>query len=71
MWNLYIIGTGDYDQLPITMTEQSIGRGESNSTYSTLDMGSMDPKKSTFDRDDIPAVPDGNNQVAAWYDTDL
>lgn len=37
-----------------------------------MDVGEMDASELTFDHlDAMPSPPQDNNQVAAWYDTDL
>lgn len=45
-------------------------RGTNGSTYGTLDVMDVD-SVDNFDPVEIPAPPQANNQVAAWYDTDL
>lgn len=60
-----------YDQIPVdSMQGLEIGGG---STY-----GAMDTMDVAHEGDlnfnhlgELPAPPGGNNQVAAWYDTDL
>lgn len=53
-----------YDQIPIEL---------GSSTYSAID--AMDEDVTVGDADlnfdQIPTPPQTNNQVAAWYDTDL
>ncbi len=37
-----------------------------------MDVGEIGPGELTFDHlDTLPSPPQDNNQVAAWYDTDL
>lgn len=61
-----------YDQIPIDMQGLEIEShgGGNGSTYGTLD--AMDVGSAgNFDPIEIPTPPQENNQVAAWYDTDL
>lgn len=66
----FLLCTG-YDQIPIDMQELEIeSHGGGGSTYGTLD--AMDVGSAgNFDPIEIPTPPQENNQVAAWYDTDL
>ncbi|KAK0089373.1 hypothetical protein PV325_007718 [Microctonus aethiopoides] len=60
-----------YDQIPIdSMQGLEIGGG---STYGAMDaMDVAHEGDLSFDHlDELPAPPQDNNQVAAWYDTDL
>lgn len=61
-----------YDQIPIDMQGLEIeSHGNGNgSTYGTLDAMEVG-SAGNFDPIDIPTPPQENNQVAAWYDTDL
>lgn len=47
--------------------------GQPTSPYAMdMDVGEMDASELTFDHLDVmPSPPQDNNQVAAWYDTDL
>lgn len=46
--------------------------GQMNNPTSPMDFGEMDASELTFDHlDALPSPPQDNNQVAAWYDTDL
>ncbi|XP_074103224.1 armadillo isoform X1 [Cotesia typhae] len=59
-----------YDQIPIdSMQGLEIG----GSTYGAMDAMDVghDPDLSFDHIDELPAPPQDNNQVAAWYDTDL
>jgi catenin beta 1 len=50
------------------------GGGAPTSPYTMdMDVGDMDAGELTFDHLDhsMPSPPQDNNQVAAWYDTDL
>lgn len=48
------------------------GTGQINNPTSPMDFGEMDASELTFDHlDALPSPPQDNNQVAAWYDTDL
>lgn len=65
-----------YDQIPIDMQGLDIGShgGGNGSTYSAIDpmdVGSADPDLNFDPIDQLPTPPQDNNQVAAWYDTDL
>lgn len=70
-----------YDTLPIdSMQGLEIGGGSNGppggaptSPYTMdMDVGEMDASELTFDHlDAMPSPPQDNNQVAAWYDTDL
>lgn len=64
-----------YDTLPIdSMQGLEIGgeTGQINNPTSPMDFGEMDASELTFDHlDALPSPPQDNNQVAAWYDTDL
>lgn len=65
----YLLG---YDQIPLDMQGLEIEShgGGNGSTYGTLD--AMDVgSAANFDPIEIPTPPQENNQVAAWYDTDL
>lgn len=42
--------------------------GGNGSTYSAMDVG---PTEQELNFDQLPTPPQDNNQVAAWYDTDL
>lgn len=58
-----------YDQIPIDMQGLEIDShgGGNGSTYSAID--AMDV--GSAGNFEIPTPPQENNQVAAWYDTDL
>ncbi|PSN33457.1 Armadillo segment polarity protein [Blattella germanica] len=70
-----------YDQIPIdSMQGLEIGShhgagGGGGSTYGpmdAMDVGGPDSTDLNFDHlDELPQPPQDNNQVAAWYDTDL
>jgi len=70
-----------YDQIPIdSMQGLEIGShhgagGGGGSTYGpidAMDVGGPDSSDLNFDHlDELPQPPQDNNQVAAWYDTDL
>ncbi|PNF26703.1 Armadillo segment polarity protein [Cryptotermes secundus] len=70
-----------YDQIPIdSMQGLEIGShhgagGAGGSTYGpmdAMDVGGPDSSDLNFDHlDELPQPPQDNNQVAAWYDTDL
>ncbi|XP_076265998.1 armadillo isoform X3 [Rhynchophorus ferrugineus] len=63
-----------YDQIPIDMQAMDIGSGGNGSTYATLeamDVTGTEPDLNFDGLDQLPAPPQDNNQVAAWYDTDL
>uniref|UniRef100_A0A182HYX9 Uncharacterized protein n=5 Tax=Cellia TaxID=44534 RepID=A0A182HYX9_ANOAR len=47
--------------------------GQPTSPYGMdMDVGEMEASELTFDHLDVmPSPPQDNNQVAAWYDTDL
>lgn len=64
VYNFFCVPVG-YDQIPIDIQGLEIGShgGGNGSTYSALE--AMDVI------DQLPTPPDDNNQVAAWYDTDL
>ncbi|ETN63338.1 hypothetical protein AND_004958 [Anopheles darlingi] len=55
--------------VPIGMSSS----GQPTSPYGMeMDVGEMDASELTFDHLDVmPSPPQDNNQVAAWYDTDL
>ncbi|XP_035783261.1 armadillo segment polarity protein isoform X1 [Anopheles albimanus] len=59
-----VVGSG-----PIGMSSS----GQPTSPYvMDMDVGEMDASELTFDHLDVmPSPPQDNNQVAAWYDTDL
>jgi len=65
--------TGGYDGLPVEEL-QGMGIGSHpGSTYGQvqdMDMGGHQGDMGHFDTD-MPQPPQDNNQVAAWYDTDL
>ena len=77
-WYLHSLG---YDQIPIdSMQGLEIGShhgagGGGGSTYGpmdAMDVGGPDSTDLNFDHlDELPQPPQDNNQVAAWYDTDL
>uniref|UniRef100_A0A023F5L4 Armadillo segment polarity protein n=2 Tax=Triatoma infestans TaxID=30076 RepID=A0A023F5L4_TRIIF len=58
-----------YDQIPVdSMQGLDIG-SQHDSNYGPMDVG---PTELDFDTlDELPQPPQDNNQVAAWYDTDL
>jgi catenin beta 1 len=70
-----------YDQIPIdSMQGLEIGShhgagGAGGSTYGpmdAMDVGGPDSSDLNFEHlDELPQPPQDNNQVAAWYDTDL
>ncbi|KAJ8945183.1 hypothetical protein NQ314_009296, partial [Rhamnusium bicolor] len=65
-----------YDQIPIDMQGLEIGShgGGNGSTYSAIDamdVTGADPDLNFDTIDQLPTPPQDNNQVAAWYDTDL
>ncbi|EFA10737.2 armadillo segment polarity protein isoform X1 [Tribolium castaneum] len=65
-----------YDQIPIDMQGLEIGShaGGNGSTYSqieAMDVANGDPDINFDPINQLPAPPQDNNQVAAWYDTDL
>ncbi|KAL3268367.1 hypothetical protein HHI36_007483 [Cryptolaemus montrouzieri] len=59
-----------YDQIPIDMEGLEIGShgGGNGSSYSAMDVTTADQD---LNFDQLPTPPQDNNQVAAWYDTDL
>ncbi|KAF2897545.1 hypothetical protein ILUMI_08631 [Ignelater luminosus] len=65
-----------YEQIPLDMQGLEIGShgGGNGSTYSAIDamdVGSADPELNFDPMNELPTPPQDNNQVAAWYDTDL
>ncbi|XP_033219607.1 armadillo segment polarity protein-like [Belonocnema kinseyi] len=59
-----------YDQIPVnSMQELELGGG---SPYGQMDTMEVAQGEISFDNlEQLPAPPQDNNQVAAWYDTDL
>lgn len=67
----YVFFVTGYDQIPIdSMQGLEIG---GSSAYGTMDaMDVAHEGDLSFDHlEELPAPPQDNNQVAAWYDTDL
>ncbi|KAG8037360.1 hypothetical protein G9C98_005570 [Cotesia typhae] len=67
---IFFLFRSSYDQIPIdSMQGLEIG----GSTYGAMDAMDVghDPDLSFDHIDELPAPPQDNNQVAAWYDTDL
>lgn len=66
----YFLG---YDQIPIDMQGLEIGShgGGNGSTYSPIEAMDVTNTDNFDPIDQLPAPPQDNNQVAAWYDTDL
>lgn len=63
-----------YDQVPVdSMQGLDIGSHHGGSTYGPMDAMDVGGPGSdlNFDLDPLPQPPQDNNQVAAWYDTDL
>ncbi|XP_043498556.1 armadillo segment polarity protein isoform X2 [Polistes fuscatus] len=60
-----------YDQIPVdSMQGLEIGGGSTYGAMDTMDVAHEGDL--SFDHlDELPAPPQDNNQVAAWYDTDL
>lgn len=61
-----------YDQIPVDMEGLELeshggGNGSSYGPIDAMDVESND----NFDAINIPTPPQQNNQIAAWYDTDL
>lgn len=73
-----LILTG-FDQIPVDIQGLEIDShgGGNGSTYSAIDamdvtISNAEPGELSFDPlDQLPTPPQDNNQVAAWYDTDL
>lgn len=63
--------TTGYDQIPIdSMQGLEIGGGSTYGAMDTMDVAHEGDL--SFDHlEELPAPPQDNNQVAAWYDTDL
>ncbi|XP_046735878.1 armadillo segment polarity protein isoform X2 [Diprion similis] len=60
-----------YDQIPIdSMQGLEIGGGSTYGAMDTMDVA-QDGDLSFDHLEELPAPPQDNNQVAAWYDTDL
>lgn len=55
-----------YDQIPLNMQAMDIG-----SPLDGMDVTGTDPDLNFDAIDQLPTPPQDNNQVAAWYDTDL
>lgn len=47
------------------------GNGSTYSAIDAMDVGSADPDLNFDHIEQLPTPPQDNNQVAAWYDTDL
>ncbi|XP_074041271.1 armadillo segment polarity protein isoform X2 [Leptinotarsa decemlineata] len=60
-----------YDQIPLDMQGLEIGSHAGGSNYSTLDAMDVADADADLNFDQLPTPPQDNNQVAAWYDTDL
>lgn len=60
-----------YDQIPVdSMQGLEIGGGSTYGAMDTMDVAHEGDL--SFDHlGELPAPPQDNNQVAAWYDTDL
>lgn len=68
--NIFFHTTG-YDQIPVdSMQGLEIGGGSTYGAMDTMDVAHEGDL--SFDHlEELPAPPQDNNQVAAWYDTDL
>ncbi|XP_021931264.1 armadillo segment polarity protein-like isoform X2 [Zootermopsis nevadensis] len=70
-----------YDQIPVDSMQcleidshhgADGGGGSAYGPLDAMDIGGPDPSDLSFDHlDELPQPPQDNNQVAAWYDTDL